>query len=72
MGREEKQEQKQKKETRKAKVSAEKKDVQAGKSKDEGSEPSDTTATGVKKAWSERLTWRRKKTTPAQEGEAQA
>jgi hypothetical protein len=55
---------------RKDEVKAEKKEDR--KIKEEDKEKGEANATGVKKAWSEQLTWRRKKTTLAREGAEEA
>jgi hypothetical protein len=74
MGREEKREKRQEKRTKKGKAEAEKKEVEKRKEEEEEEEKekSEANGTGVKKAWSERLTWRRKKTTQTDEGAEEA
>jgi hypothetical protein len=70
MGREEKREKKQKKGMRKDEVKAEKKEDR--KIKEEDKEKGEADATSAKKAWSEQLIWRCKKTTLAREGAEEA
>jgi hypothetical protein len=70
MGREEKREKKQEKEIKKDGAKAEKKKVE--KRTEEEKEKIEANATGAKKAWSERLIWRRKKTTLARQGAEEA